>query len=256
LRPHRDSGFVVSADRLDDKLLVHDYGHGGTGFSLGRGTGLLATGLALAGSARRAAVIGSGAVGLMAARQLQRHGFDVTIYAAPGDASGALAVFRDNAGADLMPPGMSLPRELLEPGVHPVSAPYASVAPTLRFEPSIYFAAMLRDVVLFGGKIVVRKFDSPRDLAQLAEPVVVNCTGLGAKALFGDNEPTPVKGQLVVLVPPPELRYAVAGTMPRSDGVVLGHVAQAGVWDTSVDDAERKRVVERAIQFFGTMRAR
>src|SRR5262249_27311179 len=28
LRPYRPSGFVVRAERLGDKLLVHDYGHG------------------------------------------------------------------------------------------------------------------------------------------------------------------------------------------------------------------------------------
>ena len=71
LRPHRDSGFVVRAERLDDKTLIHNYGHGGTGWSLGWGTGLLATELALAQSERRAAVIGCGVVGLTTARQLQ-----------------------------------------------------------------------------------------------------------------------------------------------------------------------------------------
>jgi hypothetical protein len=74
--------------------------------------------------------------------------------------------------------------------------------------------------------------------------------------LFGDDEVTPVKGQLVVLVPQAEVRYTVAGMMPRSDGIVLGHVAQPGVWDMSVDDVARKRVVERAIQFFAGMRPR
>jgi len=34
LRPHRDAGFVLKPDKLDDKLLVHNYGHGGAGMSL------------------------------------------------------------------------------------------------------------------------------------------------------------------------------------------------------------------------------
>ena len=42
LRPHRDAGFVLKADKLDDKLLVHNYGHGGAGMSLAWGTGLMA----------------------------------------------------------------------------------------------------------------------------------------------------------------------------------------------------------------------
>ena len=46
----------------------------------GGAPGLLAAELALAQADRRAAVLGCGTVGLTAARQLQRRGFDVTIY--------------------------------------------------------------------------------------------------------------------------------------------------------------------------------
>src|SRR5579862_9797326 len=81
LRPHRDAGFVLKPDRLDDKLLVHNYGHGGAGMSLAWGTGLMAAEFASEHQSRQAAVIGCGSVGLTCARQLQRRGFDVTIYA-------------------------------------------------------------------------------------------------------------------------------------------------------------------------------
>ncbi len=82
LRPHRDGGFVVRADKLDGKLLVHNYGHGGAGMSLAWGCGTLVADLARPAEATRAAVIGCGAPGLCTARQLQRRGYDVTIYAA------------------------------------------------------------------------------------------------------------------------------------------------------------------------------
>jgi glycine/D-amino acid oxidase-like deaminating enzyme len=81
LRPHRDSGFVLKAEKLDAKVLIHNYGHGGAGMSLSWGTGHMAAELAMEHAERRAAVIGSGAVGLTTARQLQRRGFDVTVYA-------------------------------------------------------------------------------------------------------------------------------------------------------------------------------
>src|SRR3979411_976308 len=70
LRPHRDAGFVLKADKLDDKLLVHNYGHGGAGMSLAWGTGLMAAEFATEHPARQAAVIGCGSVGLTCARQL------------------------------------------------------------------------------------------------------------------------------------------------------------------------------------------
>ena len=321
LRPHRDSGFVVRADRLDEKTLIHNYGHGGAGMSLGWGTGFLATELALGQPDRRAAVIGCGMVGLTAARQLQRHGFDVTIYAKalPPDTTSNMSwagftplsglvsanrrtpawdeqfrravqiAYREHqllvglhygvswideystmsepraprregglggeGGAGLLPTSVNLGRSVLGPGEHPFATPYAARTPTMRFEPSIYLDALMHDVITFGGKIVVRAFDTPRDLTTLPETVIVNCTGLGSKALFGDEELTPIKGQLVALVPQTDVTYSAGGMMPRSDGIVLGHVSQRDNWSLDVDEEERKRVVDRAMTFFASMHA-
>ena len=80
LRPHRPAGFLLRAERLDETTVIHNYGHGGAGMSLSWGTGAMAAEMALAHDSRRAAVIGCGALGLTCARQLQRRGFDVTIY--------------------------------------------------------------------------------------------------------------------------------------------------------------------------------
>ena len=81
LRPHRPSGFVLRAEKLDRTTVIHNYGHGGAGISLSWGTGRMAAEMALDHPDRKAAVIGCGAVGLAAARQLQRRGFEVTIHA-------------------------------------------------------------------------------------------------------------------------------------------------------------------------------
>src|ERR1700704_3760161 len=80
LRPFRPSGFVVKAEGLEGKTIVHNYGHGGGGVTLSWGTAHLAVELALPTGATRMAVLGSGAVGLATARLLQEHGVEVTIY--------------------------------------------------------------------------------------------------------------------------------------------------------------------------------
>jgi hypothetical protein len=50
------------------------------------------------------------------------------------------------------------------------------------------------------------------DPLALAEPVVVNCAGLGAGALFGDSEIEPVRGQLVFLQPDDRVDYLTVGS--------------------------------------------
>src|SRR5580704_10508442 len=81
LRPFRPSGFVVRAEKFDDKLVIHNYGHGGAGITLSWGTGLLAVREAAGFEARDCAVIGCGVNGITTARLLQQRGYNPTIYA-------------------------------------------------------------------------------------------------------------------------------------------------------------------------------
>ena len=332
LRPHRPAGFVLGAGRLDGKTLVHNYGHGGAGMSLSWGTGYMAAEMALEQEWRRAAVIGCGVAGLTTARQLQRRGFDVTIYAMtvpPNTTSNmSLAGFTPTSGlvetdqrtpqwdaqfrraveiaykqlqllvgprygiswingysmmgeapvegqrsereerrAALMPPGLRTGQVVLGPGEHQFPSRYVGYRPSIRFEPSIYLDALVSDFLLFGGKIVIRKFDTPRELMTLDEPVIVNCTGLGSYDLFRDHELIPVKGQLTALVPQPEVEYNTFGGLPgstargfgihmqpRSDGIILGGTSQPGEWSLEPDEEARRGVVENHMAFFAAMR--
>ena len=81
LRPFRAAGPRMDSETVGDKLVVHNYGHGGSGWSLGWGSALIAVKTALAGGERDIAVIGCGALGLTAATVAQRAGARVTIYA-------------------------------------------------------------------------------------------------------------------------------------------------------------------------------
>src|SRR4051794_25249737 len=93
LRPYRRSGFVVRADQLGEKRLVHNYGHGGAGITLSWGSSKLAVELGLQGHSGPVAVIGSGVMGLSTARLAQEAGFPVTIYTAalPPDTTSNIA---------------------------------------------------------------------------------------------------------------------------------------------------------------------
>jgi glycine/D-amino acid oxidase-like deaminating enzyme len=323
LRPFRPSGFVVRAERFDARLLIHNYGHGGAGHSLGWGTGLLAAELASEDERRRVAVVGCGTVGLTTARQLQRRGFTVTIYAKslpPNTTSNmAFAGFTPRSGlvdsdrqtaawnsqfrqaaeasyrelqllagrdygiswvptyaltndvprtATQSRPSLVPPQPgwiTLQPGEHPFPSRYATQRPTLRIEPSIYLDALIRDFLAFGGRIVIREFDEPRDLWSLYEPIIVNCTGLGSRELFDDDELIPVKGQLTFLVPQPGVNYSTRGgvpggisggflhMMPRGDGIALGGTAERGVWDMEPNVEASERILRAHQEMFSRM---
>ena len=332
LRPHRPSGFVLRADRLDDTTVIHNYGHGGSGMSLSWGTGRMAAEMALGHDSRRAAVIGCGAVGLTAARQLQRRGFAVTIYAmsvppnttsnmsfagftpTSGLVDGDLrtpawdAQFREAAEISYRelqllagtrfgvswidryalsdtPPGAAeddgeedreplLPAHLrsgqltLEPGEHPFPSRYAIRRNQMRIEPSIYLDALVHDFIDFGGRIEIRKFTEVRELVELSEPLVVNCSGLGARDLFGDDELLPLKGQLTVLVPQQEVDWGIAGDppdgdtrgllgihmQPRRDGIVLGGTSERGEWSREPNQEALQRIVGAHLAVYSAMR--
>ncbi|HEY4355210.1 MAG TPA: FAD-dependent oxidoreductase [Acidobacteriaceae bacterium] len=82
LRPFRAAGPRLDAERIGDKLVVHNYGHGGSGWSLSWGSSAVAVHKALSNTdSREVAVLGCGALGLTSASLLQREGVRVTIYA-------------------------------------------------------------------------------------------------------------------------------------------------------------------------------
>jgi len=79
-RPYRPNGFRVEREQFDDKIVIHNYGHGGGGLSLGWGSSALAMHEVAGLAPGEAAVIGSGIMGLCTARLLQDAGWSVTIY--------------------------------------------------------------------------------------------------------------------------------------------------------------------------------
>jgi glycine/D-amino acid oxidase-like deaminating enzyme len=80
-RPFRAQGPRLDVEQIEGKTVVHNYGHGGSGWSLSWGSGEIAAAKALASGERDVAVIGCGAIGLTTALLLQRAGANVTIYA-------------------------------------------------------------------------------------------------------------------------------------------------------------------------------
>ncbi len=317
LRPFRPAGFVVRNDMLGDKMIVHNYGHGGGGVTLSWGTAALA--LELAPPVHHCAVLGCGAVGLATTRLAQERGMQATVYAAalppettsnvagaqwwpsyvydedaltpafraqfvraahfayhrfqalPGEAYGISwrrnYFVSDKPFAELGPADRSMALtdlciecRSLEPRENPFCGLYTRQFDTMMIEPALYLPALMRDVREAGGRIVVRRFNTPADILRLSERVVFNCTGLGARELFSDFELVPMKGQLVVLLPQPEVTYNMIGdgiyAFPRHDGVLLGGTEQRDVWSLAPDQAEVTRVLAAQKRVFARLRCR
>ena len=83
----------------------------------------------------------------------------------------------------------------------------------------------MTDFLLEGGKIERVELHSPSDLNQLAQKVVINATGYGARDLFKDESIVPVRGQIAWLIPQPEVNYGViyknVNVLSRRDGIVV-----------------------------------
>jgi glycine/D-amino acid oxidase-like deaminating enzyme len=153
---------------------------------------------------------------------------------------------------DLFPESRDLPS-----GEHPFPVKYARQFVTMMVEPPIYLEALLRDFHLARGNLVVRELKAVEELQYLQESTIVNCTGLGSNALFGDSELTPVKGQLTFLLPQAEVDYvALYGDlymMPRRDGILLGGTHERGNWSLEPDREAFERIVAGHQKLFGSM---
>jgi len=156
--------------------------------------------------------------------------------------------------ADLLPELRDLSKD-----EHPFAFPYVRRFDTMFIQPAVYLESILREFRIAGGTVLVREMRSLREVLDLPQSVIVNCTGLGAKALFNDSELTPVKGQLTFLLPQPEVEYATLPPgglymFPRRDGVLLGGTHERGNWDLTPDPDAEARILATHAEIFRSMR--
>jgi D-amino-acid oxidase len=103
-----------------------------------------------------------------------------------------------------------------------------------------------------GSEIETRAVRSLAEVADTA-PIVVNCAGLGAAALAGDDTMRPLFGQHVVLANPGlqqlflEINAGPEWTcyFPHPQRVVCGGVSIPGRWDTTPDPEVSERILQR-----------
>lgn len=115
-----------------------------------------------------------------------------------------------------------------------------------------YLDYLTRRLMEAGGQMEVRPVRALAEPLQVA-PVVVNCSGIGARDLAGDKELRPMRGQHVVVENPglDEFFAEVAAGpewvnyFPHGDHVVLGGIAQADEWTLEPDPSIASGILER-----------
>jgi D-amino-acid oxidase len=332
-RPFRAQGPRLEVEQIAGKTVVHNYGHGGSGWSLSWGSSAIAVDKALSDGGGSIAVIGCGALGLTSALLLQRAGVRVTIYAKelPPNVRSSLATgvwtpdsrvcfedqatpafrerwatmarhsfstyqsylglpgtpvefidmyyARDRADAqarglpvdDTRPKFAELQRALLgdlltrpeefAPGSHNLGDRTLRRTSQLMFNIASYAHTLMADFLSFGGRIEIREFHAPGELAQLPEKTLINATGYGARELFNDRSLVPVRGQLARVIPEPGIDYALIYKdslfAPRRDGFVYQVIGADDYYgfdndSTLPDRSEAEHAVGTIASLFGS----
>ncbi|MBT8211537.1 MAG: FAD-binding oxidoreductase [Acidimicrobiia bacterium] len=122
---------------------------------------------------------------------------------------------------------------------------------TVLIDVKPHLAHLLARYTAMGGTVEIRRLDK---LDELDADLVVNCTGVGARGLVGDDDVQPIRGQVVrvrggevnrvtmVERGPMPLTYI----MPHGDECILGGTTDSGEWDRTADDRVTHEIVQRA----------
>ena len=241
-------------------------------------------------SAGRVVVVGAGVIGLTAAVRLAQAGFEVEVLARemPLETTSAVAAAiwypyliqpldraLDWAGrslveferlADEPDSGVAMTNgsELLrEPADRPWWSPLVPALRPLDSVPSTFkggwsFVTAIVEMPLYLGWLRARLEALGGSMTRVAlgaippdARVIVNCAGLGARSLVGDQGLSPVRGQVLVVTQVGLERWVLdaAGltyVVPRSSDIILGGTEIEGDWDTSPDPGAAAKILGRA----------
>ena len=150
-------------------------------------------------------------------------------------------------------------------------------------EMPVYLEYMMRRFRELGGKIAMREVRSLEEAFE-ESAVVVNCAGLGARELVGDEALFPIRGQIVRVEPLSTREFlldadevhgdggggveveagaeavveddlrGVTYIVPRSNDCVLGGTSQVGDWSLEPDMDTAREIMERCARFVPEVR--
>jgi D-amino-acid oxidase len=149
----------------------------------------------------------------------------------------------------------ALPHPIERPAADELPAGYLDAYrfPGIVMDTRIYMAYLLDRVRSAGGEIVQRSVTDISDALDAASQVV-NCLGLGARGLLGDERLYPVRGQMLrvqaagadTILFDDTGRNALALVVPRSGDIMLGGTTQEHDWNTQPDQGDTAAILAKA----------
>lgn len=154
----------------------------------------------------------------------------------------------------LFSPGLIEEPELIDSFPFPCDALAERRFSTLYIHTPRFLRTLLSDLQSLGVTIKKHRFGSHTELGSLKERLIVNCTALGSKTLFGDDAIYPARGVLVHMKPQ-DLGYCVHDgykyMFPREDALVLGGCFQPDRDDDRPDEEMVREILDHHRGFFG-----
>lgn len=117
----------------------------------------------------------------------------------------------------------------------------------------VYLKRLRETIAECGVEVRIQKIGRPEDLSA-DYPLVINCTGVGAREFVTDDQVFPIRGQIVRGTCPKGLRESIriyqrqgpfTLVLPRNRDVVLGGTAQEGSNEREPDPADSEEILRR-----------
>ncbi|MBS1988774.1 FAD-dependent oxidoreductase [Candidatus Dependentiae bacterium] len=284
IRPCRISGVRLETEHVKDKIIIHNYGHGGSGITLSWGCAehvleLLEQERVETRSIadQPIAVVGAGIIGLSVAHVLLDKGYRVNIYAkdfpphiTASVGSGAIRPFGLGEGQDqvLLKKMHDISRVRFEKYAHEKKPEFGGVKyiadfkirpgikavedKTLVVQTTQYLDDLFEKAKQKGAQFIYKIFQTKDEVTQLSESIIINCTGYGARDLFSDQDLLPIRGHTVLLAPQEGINY-IAGDLDKKDGIFTSltphddKIVIAGSYEENVDSKELDEAICKKI---------
>lgn len=284
IRPCRTSGVRLEVEHVNNKVIIHNYGHGGSGITLSWGCAqrvveLLEQELTKTRSVtdQPTAIVGAGIIGLTVAHELLDKGYKVNVYAknfpphiTASVGAGVIRPFGLGDGQDqaLLKKLHDISFVRFQNYAHEKNPEFGGVKYVADFKirPGIkavkdkslvvqttqYLDDLFAKAKQKGAQFIYKVFATKEEIAQLPESIIINCTGYGARNLFADQDLLPIRGHTVLLAPQEGINY-IAGDLHKKDGIFTSltphddKIVIAGSYEEGIDSHELDEVICKKI---------